>query len=110
MQYALKKGQYVEKLHTLYLSQIVVLEAINKVILIFDSAPYLQHGSHTADLNYMHIKSSNKRIMSIFKYKEFIKQIKECVFKYLFNATVQYPFLSVTLVKLVGRLQKILMP
>jgi hypothetical protein len=75
MQYALKKGEYVEKLHTLYLSQIVVLEAINKFTLIFDSASYLQHGSHTTDLHYICIKSS-KRIMRIFKYKEFIKQIK----------------------------------
>ena len=70
-----KRGQYVENLQTLYLSQIVVLEAINKFTLIFDSASYLQHSSHTTDLHYIHIKSF-KRIMSIFKYKEFIKQIK----------------------------------
>jgi hypothetical protein len=64
-----------EKLHTLYLSQIVVLEAINKFTLIFDSASYFQHGSHTTGINYIHIKSS-KRIMSSFRYREFIKKIK----------------------------------
>jgi hypothetical protein len=75
MHYALKRVQYVENLHILYLSQIVVLGAIDIFTLIFDSASYLQHGSHITDLHYIHIKSS-KRIMGIFKYKEFIKQIK----------------------------------
>jgi hypothetical protein len=35
-----KRGDYVEKLHTLYLSQIVVHKVVNKFTLLFDSASY----------------------------------------------------------------------
>jgi len=61
--------------YTLCICHIFVLEAINKFTLIFESASYLQPGSHTTDLHYILIKNT-KKIMCISKYKEIIKQIK----------------------------------